>query len=177
MLRRYSREGYLECVDRLRSGIPGLALTTDVIVGFPGETDADFEETLDVVRAVGFDDAYTFKFSPRDGTPATRLPVEMTVPDAVATERLARLIDTVRRGARERNMTLLGARREVLVEKGARRGDLLQARTRDFKTVLLPGDESMIGRYFTVELTGTTGSTFTGAVCQTRERAPLPMAG
>ena len=177
MLRRYTREGYLQCVDRLRAAIPGLALTTDVIVGFPGETDADFEETLDVVRAVGFDDAYTFKFSPRDGTPATRMPVEMTVPDEVATERLARLIDTVRRGARERNMTLLGARREVLVEKGARRGDLLQARTRDFKTVLLPGDDSMIGRYFTVELTGTTGSTFTGAVCHKRERTPLPMAG
>jgi tRNA-2-methylthio-N6-dimethylallyladenosine synthase len=164
-------------VERLRAASPGLALTTDVIVGFPGETDADFEDTLDVVRAVGFDDAYTFKFSPRDGTPATRMPVEMTVPDAVATERLARLIDTVRRGARERNMTLLGARREVLVEKGARRGELLQARTRDFKTVLLPGDDTMIGRYFTVELTGTTGSTFTGAVCHNRERAPLPMAG
>src|SRR5687767_6195391 len=177
MLRRYTREAYFACVERLRAAIPGLALTTDVIVGFPGETDADFEDTLDVVRAVGFDDAYTFKFSPRDGTPATRMPVEMTVPDAVATERLARLIDTVRRGARERNMTLLGARREVLVEKGARRGDLLQARTRDFKTVLMPGDDSMIGRYFTVELTGTTGSTFTGAVCHNRERAPLPMAG
>jgi len=95
----------------------------------------------------------------------------------VATERLARLIDTVRRGARERNLKLLGAKREVLVEKGARRGELLQARTRDFKTVLLPGDDSMIGRYFTVELTGTTGSTFTGAVCHTRERSPLPMAG
>jgi len=105
------------------------------------------------------------------------MPVEMTVPDEVATERLARLIDTVRRGARERNLKLLGAKREVLVEKGARRGELLQARTRDFKTVLLPGDDSMIGRYFTVELTGTTGSTFTGAVCHTRERSPLPMAG
>jgi tRNA-2-methylthio-N6-dimethylallyladenosine synthase len=177
MLRRYTRDGYLECVERLRAAIPGLALTTDVIVGFPGETDADFEDTLDVVRSVGFDDAYTFKFSPRDGTPATRMPVEMTVPDEVATERLARLIDTVRRGSRERNMGLLGARREVLVEKGARRGDLLQARTRDFKTVLLPGDDTMIGRYFTVELTGTTGSTFTGAVCHNRERPPLPMAG
>jgi tRNA-2-methylthio-N6-dimethylallyladenosine synthase len=177
MLRRYTQEGYLECVERLRAAIPGLALTTDVIVGFPGETDADFEATLRVVTAVGFDDAYTFKFSPRDGTPATRLPVEMSVPDEVATERLTRLIDTVRRGARERNMSLLGARREVLVEKGARRGELLQARTRDFKTVLVPGDESLIGRYLTVELTGTTGSTFTGAVCHNRERSPLPMAG
>ena len=73
-------------------------------------------------------------------------------------------------------MTLLGTRHEVLVEKAARRGaELLQCRTRDFKTVLLPGDESLVGRYLTVELTGTTGSTFTGAVV--RERLPLPMAG
>jgi tRNA-2-methylthio-N6-dimethylallyladenosine synthase len=155
---------------------PRLALTTDVIVGFPAKR-TRIRGDAGCGSSVGFDDAYTFKFSPRDGTPATRLPVEMTVPDEVANERLARLIDTVRRGARERNMALLGARREVLVEKGARRGDLLQARTRDFKTVLLPGDDSMIGRYFTVELTGTTGSTFTGAVCHKRERAPLPMAG
>jgi tRNA-2-methylthio-N6-dimethylallyladenosine synthase len=174
MLRRYSREGYLECVARIRAAIPGVGLTTDVIVGFPGETDDDFEETLDVVREVGFDDAFTFKFSPRDGTAATRMPPELTVSDATATERLGRLIETVRGGARERNMRLLGARREVLVEKAARRGGLLQARTRDFKTVLLPGDDAMIGRYYTVELTGTTGSTFTGALVT--EREPLPMA-
>lgn len=72
-------------------------------------------------------------------------------------------------------MTLLGARREVLVEKGARRGDLLQARTRDFKTVLVPGDASMVGGYVNVELTGTTGSTFTGRIVG--ERQPLPLAG
>jgi tRNA-2-methylthio-N6-dimethylallyladenosine synthase len=175
MLRRYTREGYLECVRRLRAAIPGLALTTDVIVGFPGETDADFAETLSAVREIGFQDAFTFKFSPRDGTPATRLPASETVPDEVASARLAELIATVRGGARERNMRLLGTRHEVLVEKEARRGGLLQARTRDFKTVLVPGDEAMIGRYFTVELTGTTGSTFTGA--PVAPRPELPMAG
>ena len=174
MLRRYTRDGYLECVARLREAIPGLTLTTDVIVGFPGETDEDFEETLSAVREVGFDDAYTFKFSAREGTPATRMPAELTVPDAEAQERLDRLVETVRSGSREKNLTLLGARREVLVEKAARRGGLLQARTRDFKTVLVPGDESLIGRYLTVELTGTTGSTFTGAAV--RERQPLPVA-
>ena len=81
---------------------------------------------------------------------------------------------TVRAGSRARNMKLLGERREVLVEKAARRGGLLQARTRDFRTVMIPGDLSMIGRYLTVELTGTTGSTFLGQVV--RERAALPMA-
>ena len=174
MLRRYTRKGYLECVDRLRSAIPELALTTDVIVGFPGETEADFEETLDVVREVGFDDAYTFKFSPREGTPATRLPESETISDEVASDRLARLIETVRAGSRARNLGMLGQRKEVLVEKEARRGGLLQTRTRDFKTVIVPGDVALVGTYLFVELTGTTGSTFTGAVV--RERAALPIA-
>ena len=174
MLRRYSRDGYLECVDRLRAAIPGLCLTTDVIVGFPGETDEDFAETLSAVEQVGFDDAFTFKFSPRDGTPATRFPESETVPDDVASERLARLVDLVRTHARRRNLGLLGQRREVLVERTARRGELLQCRTRDFKTVLIPGSESLIGQYLTVELTGTTGSTFTGTPVNVRQ--PLPVA-
>jgi tRNA-2-methylthio-N6-dimethylallyladenosine synthase len=176
MLRRYTREEYLACVERLRAAVPGLALTTDVIVGFPGETDEDFAETLSAVEAVGFVDAYTFIFSPRDGTPATRLPPELAVPANVASERLQRLVALVRAGARQRNLGLLGTRHEVLVEREAKRGEaMLMTRTRDFKTVLVPGDASMLGRYLTVELTGTTGSTFTGAIV--RERQPLPMAG
>jgi tRNA-2-methylthio-N6-dimethylallyladenosine synthase len=176
MLRRYSRAEYLDCVARLRAAIPGLSLTTDIIVGFPGETEEDFEETLSAVREIGFADAFTFKFSPREGTPATKMPESWIVSDEEASDRLDRLVSLVRGMSRERNMTLLGRRFEVLVEKEARRGaELLQARTRDFKTVLLPGDASMIGRYFTVELTGTTGSTFTGTIV--RERQPLPLAG
>jgi tRNA-2-methylthio-N6-dimethylallyladenosine synthase len=174
MLRRYTRAGYMECVEELRAAIPGLSLTTDIIVGFPGETEDDFTETLSAVEAVGFDDAFTFKFSPRDGTPATRFPAGESVPDDVASERLARLIATVRGGTRDRNIKLLGERREVLVEKAARRGGLLQSRTRDFKIVMIPGDASLIGRYLNVELTGTTGSTFLGQIVG--QRAPLPMA-
>ena len=175
MLRRYTREGYAECAARLRAAIPDLSLTTDIIVGFPGESDEDFEETLSAVREVGFDDAFTFKFSPREGTPATRLPPELEVPDDVASDRLARLLDVVRDLARARNMSMLGRRAEILVEKISRRGTLLQGRTRDHRTVLIPGGEELIGRYLTVELTGTTGSTFTGSVVP--ERHPLPMAG
>ncbi|HEY8175302.1 MAG TPA: TRAM domain-containing protein, partial [Gemmatimonadaceae bacterium] len=120
-------------------------------------------------------DAFMFKFSLREGTPATRMPAEWSVSDDVAAERMDRLVDTVRSVARAQNLGLLGRKYEVLVEREARRGgELLQARTRDFRTVLVPGDDSMIGRYLTVELTGTTGSTFTGAVV--RDRAPLPMA-
>ena len=97
----------------------------------------------------------------------------------MASERLERLIQTVRAGARERNLTLLGTRHEVLVEKAARRGELLQARTRDFKTVMLAPEGIEIGGYYTVELTGTTGSTFTGAVVRdapARRSVALPMA-
>jgi tRNA-2-methylthio-N6-dimethylallyladenosine synthase len=176
MLRRYTRDEYFGCVERLRDAIPGLSLTTDVIVGFPGESDADLDDTLSAVRAIGFADAYTFIFSPREGTPATRMPASETVSGGVAGERLSRLVDTVRAGARASNAMLLGRRYEVLVEKEARRGgELVQARTRDFKTVLVPGTAAMLGRYLTVELTGTTGSTFTGAIVT--ERQPLPLAG
>jgi tRNA-2-methylthio-N6-dimethylallyladenosine synthase len=94
----------------------------------------------------------------------------------VAGERLQRLVETVRSATRHRNMALLGTRHEVLVEREAKRGEaMLMTRTRDFKTVLVPGDGSMLGQYLTVELTGTTGSTFTGSIV--RERRPLPMAG
>ncbi|HJP84427.1 MAG TPA: tRNA (N6-isopentenyl adenosine(37)-C2)-methylthiotransferase MiaB [Gemmatimonadaceae bacterium] len=173
MLRRYTREAYFECAARLRNAIPGLALTTDIIVGFPGETDEDFEETLSAVRELRFEDAYTFKFSLRDGTPATRFPASDTIPDEVASDRLDRLIKVVRAGSRERNLRLLGERREVLVEKAAKRGGLLQSRTRDFKTVMIPGDSSLIGRYLQVELTGTTGSTFLGQIVGQRSALPL----
>src|SRR6267154_579786 len=174
MLRRYTREQYLECVNRLRAAIPNVSLTTDVIVGFPGESEADFEETLSAVEAVGFDEAYTFKFSLREGTPATRFPASDTISDEIASDRLARLIATVRTGSRERNLKLLGDRREVIVEKTARRGALLQSQTRDSKVVMIPGDVSLIGKYLTVEITGTTGSTFLGQVVG--RRAALPLA-
>jgi tRNA-2-methylthio-N6-dimethylallyladenosine synthase len=160
MLRRYSREQYLDVVARLRAAVPDLALTTDLIAGFPGETDADFAETLALVEEVGFDDAFTFRFSVREGTPAARLPDP--VPGGVAAERLEVLIAAVRRIARARNAALVGTTAEVLVERGARRGGLLQARTRQHRTVLVDGPAAWIGSYRTVRLVGTTGATFVG---------------
>ena len=160
MLRRYTREGYLDCVERLRAAIPNIALTTDIIVGFPGETEDDFLETESLVEAVQFDNAFTFKYSVRDGTPAVK--IKDHIPDDVAGERLERLIATVRGVARGRNAGLVGSSHEVLVEKRARRGDLLQTRTRTNKVVLIDGDPQLVGSYLQVRLTGTTGSTFTG---------------
>jgi tRNA-2-methylthio-N6-dimethylallyladenosine synthase len=175
MLRRYTRDEYFECLARLRAAIPGLSVTTDVIVGFPGETDADFEETLSAIKDAQFSDAFMFIFSMREGTPAERMPREWLIAADVASERMDRLVEVVRATARAQNLTMLGRKAEVLVEKEARRGgDLLQCRTRDFRTVLVPGDSGMLGKYLTVELTGTTGSTFTGTVV--RERTALPLA-
>ncbi|MEO7520582.1 MAG: tRNA (N6-isopentenyl adenosine(37)-C2)-methylthiotransferase MiaB [Gemmatimonas sp.] len=182
MLRRYSRETYIESVERLRRAVPGIAITTDIIVGFPGESDEEFEETLSLCREVRFDDAFMFKFSPREGTPATRMPAEWTVPDDVVSERFTRLMGTVRGIARERNLVRLGERVEVLVEKVARDGELLQGRTRDFKTVVIPAAAAAIGDYLDVVLSGTTGATFTGSPITTsrhipdNSRTPLPIA-
>jgi tRNA-2-methylthio-N6-dimethylallyladenosine synthase len=161
MGRRYTREGYLACVERLRDAVPGIAITTDIIVGFPGETDDDYAATERLVGEVGFDDAFTFKYSPREGTGALRLP-DGPVPDEVAGERLERLIAVVRDVARRRNLALVGSTHEVLVEKVARRGGHLQARTRTNKIVLVSGPAEWIGTYLEVRLVGTTGATFTG---------------
>jgi tRNA-2-methylthio-N6-dimethylallyladenosine synthase len=162
MLRRYTRERYLEVVTQLRSAVPGITFSTDIIVGFPGETEAQFDATLSLVTEAGFDDAYTFKYSVREGTPAVRL--KDHVSDEVASERLARLIEQVRTTARRKNLARVGQKHEVLVERPAKRGDLMLARTRGNQLVLLDLPLSSVGEYHQVRLTGTTGSTFTGAV-------------
>ena len=162
MLRRYTRARYLDVVLALRSAVPGITFSTDIIVGFPGETEAQFEETLTLVTDADFDDAYTFKYSVRDGTPAVRL--RDHVPDEVASARLERLIEAVRANTRRKNVARVGELHEVLVERPARRGDLMLGRTRTNQLVLLDLPPSAAGDYHTCRLTGTTGSTFTGAV-------------
>jgi tRNA-2-methylthio-N6-dimethylallyladenosine synthase len=160
MGRRYDRDEFLQCVARLRAAVPEIAITTDVIVGFPGESDEDFEETVSLLGVVRFDDAFTFKYSAREGTAALRLPEH--VPEDVKGQRLDRTIEMVRTIAAKKNVALVGTTEEVLVEGKARRGGLLQARTRTHRVVLLEGPETWIGRYLEVRLTGTTGATFKG---------------
>jgi len=159
MLRRYDRGRFLEVVAGLRQAVPGIALTTDIIVGFPGETEDEFQETLSLVAAVEFDDAFTFKYSVREGTPAARL--KDHVAEEVQAERLQRLIALARSGARRKNVGLVGSTHEVLVEGRAKRGSLLQARTRANKVALVEGPDEWVGSYRQVRFTGTTGSTFT----------------
>ena len=163
MLRRYSREEYLTVVEQLRRGIPGITFSTDIIVGFPGETEEQFAETLSLVAEADFDDAYTFRYSVREDTPAARLAARGdSVPDDTAAERLARLIDAVRANARRKNVERVGQVHEVLVERAARRGGLMLGRTRSNHLVLLDVPPEAVGEYRAVRLTGTTGSTFTG---------------
>ncbi len=162
MLRRYTRERYLEVVAELRAAMPAITFSSDIIVGFPGETEDDFTDTLSIVGDAEFDEAYTFKYSVREGTPAVK--IKDHVPDDVATERLDRLIDTVRAQSRRRNAARVGEVHEVLVERPAKRGDLMLARTRRNHMVLVDVPPTSVGEYHAVRLTGTTGSTFTGAL-------------
>ena len=162
MLRRYTRERYLAVVAELRQAVPGLTFSTDIIVGFPGETEDQFEQTLSLVTDADFDDAYTFKYSLREGTPAVRL--KDHVSDEVASARLDRLIEAVRGHVRRKNIARIGETHEALVERPARRGNLMLGRTRANQLVLLDLPATAIGQYHSVRLTGTTGSTFTGAV-------------
>jgi tRNA-2-methylthio-N6-dimethylallyladenosine synthase len=159
MVRRYDRATYLDVVRRLRAAIPDVTLSTDFIVGFPGETEDDLAQTLSLVREVEFDAAYTFRFSPREGTPALKLPD--AVPDDVASDRLARLIEVVRETGRARNAAHVGETYEALVEGPAPKGPWLQVRTRHNRVAVLDAPDSWIGSYRMVRFTGTTGATFT----------------
>src|SRR5438105_4886922 len=139
MRRTYDRRRYLDRVALIREHVPDAALTTDVIVGFPGETEEDFRETLEVVQEVAYDGAFTFIFSPRRGTEAARI-VEGNVPHPVKVERMQRLVELVQRGARERAQRFVGRSLEVLVEGPSRTDpDKLRGRTRHNKVVNFSG--------------------------------------
>ena len=160
MVRRYTKEVFREKVAMLRTGVPGIALSTDVIVAFPGETDADFEQTIDFLGEIRFDEAFTYRYSVRPGTPATRLPEHMFIPEDVARDRLNRLIEATRRVQAEINRDEVGRVEEILVERMAKTDSMVLGRTRRNKAVVVPGDRGDIGGYLTVRLTETTGATF-----------------
>jgi tRNA-2-methylthio-N6-dimethylallyladenosine synthase len=162
MVRRYTVETFLDKVEMVREAIPDIALSTDIIVAFPGETDAEFRQTLELMRTVRFDDAFTYKYSLRDGTPATRLPEEEFVDPKEAQARLEELIEVARGIQGEINRTEVGRTEEVLIEKEARDPGELLGRTRRHKVVVFPDDGLSVGEYARVELLHTTGATFTG---------------
>jgi tRNA-2-methylthio-N6-dimethylallyladenosine synthase len=161
MRRTYSRERYVALAERLRAEVPGIALTTDIIVGFPGETEDDFRETLEVVDEVGYDHAFTFIYSPRRGTDAAVL--EDQVPEDVKHERMERLVARVQANADARNRELIGSELEVLVE-GPSRTDPTRVRgkSRTNKTVIFPGPAEP-GSFHTVRVEAATSMTLRAA--------------
>ena len=160
MRRTYTRERYLALVEKMRAAIPDLAFGTDIIVGFPGETEADFLETLDVVEEVGYDSAYTFVYSPRAGTEAAVMPDQ--VPHELKIERMERLVEVVQRGARARNAARIGRVEEVLVEGVSRTDEtLLRGRTRRNTMVNFTGD-APAGELVDVHIESATSTTLRG---------------
>jgi tRNA-2-methylthio-N6-dimethylallyladenosine synthase len=161
MRRTYSRERYLRLVDELRAAIPDLALTTDIIVGFPGETEDDFRETLEVVEEVRYDSAFTFVYSPRVGTEAAAMSNQ--IPDDVKRDRIERLVEVVQRIAHERNIERIGGVEEVLVEGPSRTDSaLLRGRTRRNTTVNFTGS-ARPGELVDVRIDDATSTTLRGA--------------
>jgi len=160
MRRTYDRERYLRLVAKLRDAIPGLALGTDIIVGFPGETEDDFRQTLEVVEDVRYDSAFTFIYSPRRGTEAADM--DDQVPEEVKHDRLERLVDVVQRIAAERNSERIGTVEEVLVEGTSRTDErLLRGRTRGNVTVNFAGDAAP-GQLVDVAIESATSTTLRG---------------
>jgi tRNA-2-methylthio-N6-dimethylallyladenosine synthase len=160
MRRTYNRERYLDRVALIREHVPDCALTTDIIVGFPGETEADFARTLDVVEDVGYDGAFTFIYSPRRGTEAATLPDQ--VADDVKHERMERLVEAVQRRSRERAQRFVGRTMEVLVE-GRSRTDAsrIRGRSRHNKAVNFDGTAAP-GELVAVEIEAATSQTLSG---------------
>jgi tRNA-2-methylthio-N6-dimethylallyladenosine synthase len=159
MKRRYSRERYLDLVEELRSAMPGISLSTDILVGFPGETGEDLEETLDLMEKVKFLYSYMYHYNPREGTAAYDLPGR--IDEKLKRERLARVIALQKKHSRELLQSRLGSRDRVLVEGISRRNaDELITRTERDEMVAVPGGASLIGSFAELTLSGLRGNTF-----------------
>lgn len=152
MNRKYTKEHYLNLIEKIRKEIPDIAITTDIIVGFPGETEEDFEETLDVVRKVKFDSAFTFLYSIRKGTPAAEM--KNQVPEDIKHKRFQKLLDTIYPISLEINQKLKDKVVEVLVEEISKTDKTkVTGRTRTNKVVHFPGDKTLIGKLVKVKIT------------------------
>ena len=163
MNRRYTREHYLDLVRDLRENVPGVEITTDIIVGFPTETEEDLEDTLSLVREVGFSAAYSFAYSVREGTVAARM--DGQIPEEVKKERLQRLNSVIMESAGGANDKYMGLEGEILIEgRDTRAEPMMFGKLPSLKMVYVKGDESMIGKYFKVRVTGTRFNSLAGEI-------------
>ena len=168
MNRRYTKEQYIALAQKIRREIPDISLTTDIIVGFPGETDDDVDDTIDVIKTVGFDNAFTFIYSKRTGTPAAAM--EDQVPQEDVKRNFNRVLETVQETAKSRTAAFLGQDVRVLVEEKNEQDDkLVTARMSNNTIVHLPGSEDMIGRILTVHLDECHGFYYIGHVKEGNE--------
>ena len=150
MNRRYDKEKYLELVSKIRKAVPDISLTTDIIVGFPGETEEDFQDTLDVVEKCDFDSAFTFIYSKRSGTPAAKM--ENQVPEDVVKDRFDRLLALVQEKGRKASSRFEGTVQEILVEEESKEKGIFTGRTEYNLLVHFPGCQDLIGKYVKVKL-------------------------
>lgn len=160
MNRKYTQEKYLERARKLKEEIPEIAISTDIIVGYPTETEEDFEQTLKVCKEVGYDTAFTFKYSPRPKTRAAKL---TPIDDDIVQARFDKLLDLLYPIFNEKNQTYIGKTVEVLLESESKNNpEVLTGRTDDYKLVHVKADKSLIGEFVKVKITGNTSFTISG---------------
>lgn len=164
MNRRYDKDKYLGLVEKIRKAVPDISLTTDIIVGFPGETEEDFQDTLDVVDKCDFDSAFTFIYSKRTGTPAAKM--ENQVPEDVVKDRFDRLLTLVQSKGRAASSRFQGTVQEILVEEESREKGIFTGRTEYNLLVHFPGCKDMIGKYVKVKLDTCKGFYYFGSLAE-----------
>ncbi len=164
MNRGYNKEDYLKIVEKIRAAIPDTSITTDFIVGFPGETEEDFLETIDVVRQVQFDMAFTFIYSPREGTPASKM--EEQIPEDIKKDRLERLMDIQNQISLKKNQEMLGEVVEVLVDGESKNDpEMYSGRDRKNKLIIFPGKKDIKGKIVQVKIGRVQSFTLFGELC------------
>ena len=165
MNRKYDRKRYFSLVEKLRDAVPDIAISTDLIVGFPGETEKDFEDTLDLAERVGYDSAFTFLYSIREGTPAAKSPDQ--IPEDIKHSRFNRLVDVINKSAASKNAGYIGSVKEVLVDGRSRNGSSAwEGRTDSFKLVNFHGRDGLEGKLVNVRITGANTFSLTGEIAQ-----------
>ncbi|MCI8630833.1 MAG: MiaB/RimO family radical SAM methylthiotransferase, partial [Firmicutes bacterium] len=176
MNRKYSKEDYLALIDKLRAAVPGIALTTDIIVGFPGETEEDFAETIDLCKKVQYDSAFTFLYSIRKGTPAEKY--DDQIPEEIKHKRFNELVEVINAASAAKNAEYVGKTERVLVEGLSKRdqGDKIEkpqpgmvnlsGRTDTFKLVNFAGTKDMIGNFVDVEIISSNTFSLVGRIKQ-----------
>ena len=168
MNRGYTAEHFYSIVRKLRKAMPGIAITTDIIAGFPGETEEQFQRTYDLMEKIEFDYAFTFKYSPREGTKAATFPDQ--IPEEIRLRRLQKLIELQQKITLKKYREQIGKTKEIYVEKVSKKAkEELSGKSRDFKITVFKGDKSLIGKFVNVKITDAVGWTLKGEILEKKQ--------